>query len=127
MVGIARRSGPRSLSPHLGSALAVGAMVAALTVLVVLMLHWAWVVAWLAGVNIVTVAIYGWDKYQARHGGFRVPERTLHGLSVVGGSPGAYVGQVLFRHKTSKRSFIVVYCLIVAVQAAVLLWAYVIR
>ncbi|HAF1847876.1 TPA: DUF1294 domain-containing protein, partial [Salmonella enterica] len=50
-------------------------------------------------------AIYGIDKTAARKTWRRVPESTLLVFGVVGGWPGAIVGQQLFRHKTQKQPF----------------------
>ncbi|EIK9031178.1 DUF1294 domain-containing protein, partial [Salmonella enterica] len=51
------------------------------------------------------LAIYGIDKTAARKTWRRVPESTLLVFGVVGGWPGAIVGQQLFRHKTQKQPF----------------------
>ncbi|EEO5635664.1 DUF1294 domain-containing protein, partial [Salmonella enterica] len=48
---------------------------------------------------------YGIDKTAARKTWRRVPESTLLVFGVVGGWPGAIVGQQLFRHKTQKQPF----------------------
>ncbi|QEG24141.1 DUF1294 domain-containing protein [Mariniblastus fucicola] len=53
--------------------------------------------------------LYGWDKRQAKNDGWRVPERNLHVLSLLGGWPGALMGQKYFRHKTQKQSFQITY------------------
>ncbi|EAA3865885.1 DUF1294 domain-containing protein, partial [Salmonella enterica subsp. enterica serovar Virchow] len=45
------------------------------------------------------------DKTAARKTWRRVPESTLLVFGVVGGWPGAIVGQQLFRHKTQKQPF----------------------
>lgn len=63
---------------------------------------------WIAGLSVFTFFVYGWDKRQARVDGWRTPEKKLHGLSILGGWPGAWIGQRLFRHKTQKLSFTVV-------------------
>ncbi|EIY6365548.1 DUF1294 domain-containing protein, partial [Salmonella enterica] len=55
--------------------------------------------------NVLTLAIYGIDKTAARKTWRRVPESTLLVFGVVGGWPGAIVGQQLFRHKTQKQPF----------------------
>jgi uncharacterized membrane protein YsdA (DUF1294 family) len=47
-----------------------------------------------------------------------VPERVLHGLALLGGSPGAWAGMRLFRHKTVKGSFRAVFWFILAAQVA---------
>ena len=51
-----------------------------------------------------------------------MPEATLYLLTALGGSPGAFAAMRLFRHKTVKGSFRIVFWLIVAVQAALLIW-----
>ncbi len=67
--------------------------------------------------NGVTFFLYGWDKRAAkRHGASRVPEFLLQLLALFGGSPGAYIGQKLFRHKTKKASFQLAFRLIVFLQ-----------
>jgi uncharacterized membrane protein YsdA (DUF1294 family) len=72
--------------------------------------------AYLIGISIIALLFYGYDKYQSTHHGFRVPEIILHAITLAGGTPGALLGQQVFRHKTSKRSFRVWFYLIVLVQ-----------
>lgn len=59
----------------------------------------------IAAVNALTFVMFGWDKYCAKSGWRRVPEKTLLLWSFLGGSVGAKVGQHLFHHKTSKQPF----------------------
>lgn len=63
------------------------------------------VVMWFLLANALTLVIYGIDKTAARKTWRRVPESTLLVFGVVGGWPGAIVGQQLFRHKTQKQPF----------------------
>jgi uncharacterized membrane protein YsdA (DUF1294 family) len=81
---------------------------------------WHLLCAWLVGVNATAFGYYGYDKSQAGGAGERVPEVVLHGLALTGGSPAAYAAMRLFRHKTLKGSFRVVFWCIVAVQAALI-------
>lgn len=73
------------------------------------------------GVNVATMLTYGYDKYLAQAGGRRVPESVLHILAAAGGAPGAFVGQMLFRHKTRDRRFRLVFWAVAAVQVVALL------
>ncbi|MNQ86755.1 hypothetical protein D3C85_1019550 [compost metagenome] len=63
------------------------------------------VIIWLLLANVLTLVIYGVDKMAARKAWHRVPETTLLVFGVVGGWPGAIVGQQIFRHKTQKQPF----------------------
>ena len=68
---------------------------------------------WFGVLSLVSVAVYGFDKRRAKLEGDRVPEKTLHILSLLGGWPGAIIGQKLFRHKTIKTRFRLVFWLTV--------------
>jgi uncharacterized membrane protein YsdA (DUF1294 family) len=75
----------------------------------------------------MALLLYGYDKRQAVAGGRRIPELVLHAAALFGGSPGALLGQGLFRHKTYKRRFRVVFTAIVLLQATAVYgsWCYV--
>lgn len=55
--------------------------------------------------NLITFLAFGLDKWRARRGTRRTPERTLLVLTWLGGVFGAWFGSSLFRHKTRKSSF----------------------
>ena len=75
-----------------------------------------WPCRWLVCINLVTFAYYGYDKWQARRAGRRVPEVALHLFALVGGSFGAFAAMRVFRHKTIKESFRIVFWIVVGVQ-----------
>ena len=56
--------------------------------------------AYLALVNLLTFVLYGVDKRKAQKGAWRVPEKTLLLLPLLGGSVGGILGMQTFRHKT---------------------------
>lgn len=56
-------------------------------------------------INIVTFIIYGIDKYKAKKGKWRIPENSLIGLAIIGGSIGAYLGMRIWHHKTMHLKF----------------------
>ena len=70
----------------------------------------------LAGVNLATALLYGYDKAVSGGTKLRVPENVLHLLAFLGGSPAALLSQAMFRHKTVKPSFRRTFWLIVALQ-----------
>ena len=59
--------------------------------------------------SLVTVLLYWQDKHQARSQAWRTPEKILHASELLGGWPGALVAQQLFRHKTRKLSYQLVF------------------
>lgn len=69
--------------------------------------------------SLVTLVAYWLDKRRAANGSRRIPERTLHLLSVLGGWPGALIGQQQFRHKTQKLSFRIVFWLTVLLHVGI--------
>ena len=81
---------------------------------------WPLWLAYLASINAVELGLYGLDKLTARREAWRVPESVLHVFALLGGTPGALVGQMVFRHKTGKKSFRRVFWAIVALQVVVL-------
>lgn len=53
----------------------------------------------------ITFFAYGLDKLLAVKEKTRISEKTLHLFALIGGWPGAYVGQQVFWHKVSKQKF----------------------
>lgn len=68
--------------------------------------------------NSTTFLVFWWDKEAARAGEWRVQERTLLGLALVGGSLGAVLAQRILRHKTRKEPFRSLLRLIIGCQFA---------
>jgi uncharacterized membrane protein YsdA (DUF1294 family) len=56
-------------------------------------------------VSTLTFLFYWSDKFAARRGLWRTPERSLLLLGLAGGWPGAVVAQRILHHKTKKQSF----------------------
>ena len=55
--------------------------------------------------NLIAFAAFGFDKAAAERGNRRIAEATLLRWALLGGTPGAYAGRALFRHKTRKQPF----------------------
>ncbi len=104
------------------------ALVALLAVLLItylqLLLFPAWdvVFAWLIAINLVTFVAFGYDKAIAPKGAMRVPEAILLALTLLGGSVGAVLARPLFRHKTLKMSFRLIFwpCVFVSIALVTL-------
>ena len=56
------------------------------------------------------------DKIKAKRNLWRIPEATLIGVAVIGGSIGAIAGMNLFRHKTKHAKFYIGLPVILALQ-----------
>ena len=70
-----------------------------------LLLTPATLAAYVVAINFAAFAAFGIDKRLAGGGNRRISEARLLGLAFLGGSPGAYAGRRLFRHKTRKQPF----------------------
>ena len=70
-------------------------------------------------INFAVFIIAGYDKYLATKNKRRIPENTLFSMALLGGSVGLLFAMLLFRHKTSKSSFIVKFCGIFLIQIMV--------
>ena len=51
-------------------------------------------------VNLVALVVYGVDKRRAKKGKWRISEKPLFLVALIGGSVGAIAGMYLFRHIT---------------------------
>ncbi|MCK6254448.1 DUF1294 domain-containing protein [Pseudomonas fragi] len=69
--------------------------------------------------SLLAFGLYRYDKQQAKAGQWRTPEKILHGVELLGGWPGALVAQQMFRHKTRKLSYQLLFWLIVVVHQVV--------
>lgn len=57
--------------------------------------------------NVIGFAIMGYDKSRAKRHAWRVPEKRLFLISIMGGSLGTLCGMYFFRHKTKHWYFAV--------------------
>ena len=56
-------------------------------------------------INLIGLLIMYIDKRRAKYGKWRIPEKTLLMVAILGGSIGTIAGMYLFRHKTQKIKF----------------------
>jgi uncharacterized membrane protein YsdA (DUF1294 family) len=70
--------------------------------------------------SVVTFLAYMLDKFAAIRGRRRIRESTLHLFALAGGWPGALSAQRVFRHKTRKKSFQMVFWLTVGLNGSAL-------
>ena len=77
---------------------------------------------WLIGVNLAAFVLMGADKYRARRGRWRIPERTLFLPPLLGGALGGLIGMRVFHHKTRHWYFRYGLPLLLAAQLALGGW-----
>lgn len=56
-------------------------------------------------INLVGIIIMGVDKNYARKHKWRIPERTLWKIAIIGGACGTTIGMKIFHHKTQDPNF----------------------
>ena len=64
------------------------------------------------------------DKLKAKKNRWRIPERTLFGSALLGGSIGTILGMYTFRHKTKHLSFTLGMPAILIAQVALAIWIF---
>lgn len=64
-------------------------------------------IAYLVIMNIIGLAIMGIDKSRAKRHAWRISEKGLFWVSILGGSMGTWAGMYLFRHKTKHWCFVI--------------------
>ncbi len=73
-------------------------------------------------VNAIGFGIMLYDKYTAKNNLWRVPEATLFGIAVIGGSVGVCCGMYAARHKTRHLKFTLGIPLIIILQILIFIF-----
>ena len=79
-------------------------------------------IAYVIIANIVGLSVMGIDKRRAICHKWRIPEKTLFLVSILGGSIGTWAGMYLFRHKTKHWYFVFGMPLILFIQVGLWYW-----
>lgn len=69
----------------------------------------------------MSICLFGYDKQCAIKNKWRISENALIASAAIGGSLGAYVGMISFRHKTQHKLFQVCVPLLLTIQIIILL------
>ena len=77
---------------------------------------------YLLGVNLVTFLVYGIDKMAAKLQKWRISEKFLLSMALIGGSAGALLGMQSLRHKTKKAKFYIGVPVILLLQCTLLIY-----
>lgn len=73
-------------------------------------------------INLVGIFVMWSDKRKAKKGAWRIKERTLFLVALLGGALGTTLGMHWFRHKTQHWYFKYGFPLILIAEAALLVW-----
>lgn len=73
-------------------------------------------------VNVLAFVCYGLDKLKAKRNAPRISERTLLLLALVGGSMGAWLGMLVWHHKTKHAKFRFGVPILLLLQVALYWW-----
>ena len=72
-------------------------------------------------INLIGFLIMLIDKSRAIHKEWRIPEKTLLGISIIGGSIGMLLGMSTFRHKTKHKKFTIGIPFILIIQFSLII------
>lgn len=80
------------------------------------------IIIYLVAINLFGLLIMFIDKRKAIKGSWRIPEKTLFIIALIGGSLGTTAGMYLFRHKTKKLKFTVGFIVIIIIQIILIMY-----
>lgn len=83
----------------------------------------SFIVIYLILINLLAFGVMGWDKSKARRRVWRIPEKTLFFIALLGGSIGGIAGMQYFRHKTKHGKFVYGFPAIFVIQVIVVILA----
>ena len=78
-----------------------------------------YLIIYLCIINIVAFILMGVDKSKAKNNRWRIRESVLFLVAAIGGSVGAILGMLIFRHKTKHKSFTIGLPLILIAQVVI--------
>lgn len=81
-----------------------------------------YIIIYVIGINIIGFFAMLIDKQKAKRGSWRIPEKTLFTITLLGGGIGAIAGMYLFRHKTKKLYFTIGFPVILISETALIVY-----
>ncbi len=72
-------------------------------------------------INIIAIIVCTADKIKAQLNKWRISEKTLLAISVIGGAAGMYITMLIIRHKTRRKNFMIGLPLVILVQGTAIL------
>ena len=84
----------------------------------------SYLILYLTVINAAGFLIMLADKYRAKRGLWRIPEKTLFLTALLGGSAGCIIGMQVFRHKTKHLTFTIGMPAILVLQITAAIFLY---
>lgn len=84
-----------------------------------------YVVLYVILINMIGLAIMAVDKFKAQKGYWRIPEKTIFIVTLLGGGIGTIAGMYAFRHKTKKLKFTIGLPTILIAEIALIIYVYI--
>ena len=75
-------------------------------------------------INLIAFILYGIDKKKAIKDRFRIPERVLIFVAIIGGALGAFLGMHIFHHKTKKKKFSITVPVFLVIWILLVIWGF---
>ena len=89
--------------------------------------YWHYWALWVLVLSLIGFATMGIDKYKAKKDLWRIPEKNLFLVAILGGSIGSMLGMKVFRHKTQHKIFQygmpAIFIIQLVASVAVVVWA----
>ena len=85
------------------------------------------IIIYLIIINLIGFLIMYIDKQKAKKGRWRIPEKTIFLITLLGGGIGTISGMYIFRHKTQKLNFIIGLPLITILEIIAIIYFIVIK
>lgn len=76
-------------------------------------------------INVLGFAFFGIDKYKAIYNRWRIAEKALFGIALIGGSLGSFIGMKVFQHKKSVARFYIGIPVILIIQLLIFVYFYI--
>lgn len=81
-----------------------------------------YVLIYLVVINLIGFLAMFIDKQKAKRGAWRIPEKSLFMLTLLGGGIGTIAGMYTFRHKTKKLYFTIGFPVILITEIALIIY-----
>ncbi|NTW04987.1 MAG: DUF1294 domain-containing protein [Peptococcaceae bacterium] len=80
------------------------------------------IAGYIVAINILGIFLMLLDKLKARSGNWRISEKTLIFIAILGGAPGVYLGLKIFNHKTRHFKFNTIVPAIILIQLLICIY-----